>query len=89
MDPGTKMPTVFPEGRSLLDKVLNGNADAQADAMWAYLSLGPKLPLPPGLRPLQGMVQAVGDRPRLLARFAGSWHPGYGGQLLRQRLGGV
>jgi hypothetical protein len=44
MDPGTRMPTVFPEGRSLLTDVLGGSADAQADALWAYFSLGPKLP---------------------------------------------
>lgn len=54
MDPGTKMPTVFPDGRSLLDNVLDGNPDAQADAMWAYLSLGPKLPLPVGVEPAKG-----------------------------------
>jgi mono/diheme cytochrome c family protein len=51
MQPGTKMPTVFPEGKSLQDNILNGNADAQAEAMWAYLSLGPTLPLPEGLQP--------------------------------------
>jgi cytochrome c2 len=46
IEPGTKMPTVFPDGRSLLRDVLNGDADAQADALWSYLSLGPKLPPP-------------------------------------------
>jgi hypothetical protein len=28
---------------------LMGNADAQGEAMWAYFSLGTKLPLPDGL----------------------------------------
>ncbi|HWG42855.1 MAG TPA: hypothetical protein VN688_08730, partial [Gemmataceae bacterium] len=51
MQPGTRMPTVFAEGKSLLDKVLDGKADTQADAMWAYLSLGPSLPLPAGVKP--------------------------------------
>src|SRR6185437_5556393 len=51
MQPGTRMPTVFAEGKSLLDKVLDGKADTQADAMWAYLSLGPSLPLPAGMKP--------------------------------------
>jgi cbb3-type cytochrome oxidase cytochrome c subunit len=50
MQPGTRMPAVFADGKSLLDKVLDGKADAQADAMWAYLSLGPMLPLPAGIK---------------------------------------
>jgi mono/diheme cytochrome c family protein len=69
MQPGTKMPTVFPDGKSLLDHILKGNADAQAEAMWAYLSLGPTLPLPEGLEPLKGLVVAVKDRPVLLRTF--------------------
>ncbi len=40
MQPGTRMPTVFPGGKSLLEGVLMGNAEAQAEAMWGYLSLG-------------------------------------------------
>jgi mono/diheme cytochrome c family protein len=36
--PGTRMPTIFPEGKSLLDKVLRGSPDAQAKAMWGYLA---------------------------------------------------
>lgn len=46
MQPGTKMPTVFPGGQSLLGNILGGNADAQAEAIWGYLSLGAKMPLP-------------------------------------------
>jgi hypothetical protein len=38
--PGTRMPAVFAEGRSPLGKILGGNADAQAEAMWGYLSAG-------------------------------------------------
>src|SRR5262249_58985346 len=51
MQPGTRMPTVFNEGKSLVSQVLGGNPHAQAEAMWAYLSLGPGLPLPAGLGP--------------------------------------
>ncbi|MCI0462650.1 MAG: hypothetical protein L0Z62_37350 [Gemmataceae bacterium] len=69
MQPGTKMPTVFPDGRSLLDNVLGGKADAQAEAMWGYLSLGPTLPLPEGLEPPKGLVVTVKDRPVLLRTF--------------------
>ncbi len=38
--PGTRMPLSFPEGKSVLTSVLDGNADAQIKAMWRYLSEG-------------------------------------------------
>lgn len=69
MQPGTKMPTVFPDGRSLLDSVLGGNAEAQSEAMWAYFALGPGLPLPDGMEPLKGLAIEVKDRPVLLRTF--------------------
>src|SRR5262249_60688082 len=37
--PGTRMPTIFPNNKSTYDKLLDGDAPAQADAMWAYFSL--------------------------------------------------
>jgi mono/diheme cytochrome c family protein len=41
MAPGTRMPSVFTNGKSLVADVLDGSGDAQAEAMWAYLSLEP------------------------------------------------
>jgi hypothetical protein len=67
--PGTRMPTVFPDGKSLLDQVLGGSADAQAEAMWAYCSLGMNLPLPEGLEPPKGLVVTAKDRPVLVRTF--------------------
>jgi hypothetical protein len=69
MQPGTKMPTVFPDGRSLMDNVLGGSPDAQSEAIWAYLSLGPTLPLPEGLEPAKGLVVEVKGRPELVRTF--------------------
>lgn len=69
MQPGTRMPSVFTEGKSLLDKVLGGTADAQAEAMWAYFSLGPSLPLPEGMGPPKGITLAVKDRPIVVRTF--------------------
>ncbi|HKI37510.1 MAG TPA: prolyl oligopeptidase family serine peptidase [Gemmataceae bacterium] len=54
MSPGTRMPSVFTAGKSLVESVLGGSGDAQAEAMWAYLSLGPGLPLPDGVEPAGG-----------------------------------
>lgn len=71
MQPGTRMPTVFPEGKSTLTNILAGKPDAQAEAMWAYLSLGMSLPLPEGLEPLKGkgIPLRVADKPMLLRTF--------------------
>jgi mono/diheme cytochrome c family protein len=69
MQPGTRMPIVFPAGKSLLADVLHGNADAQAEAIWAYLSLGSNLPLPDGLELPRGLVVTVKDRPVMLRTF--------------------
>ncbi len=69
MVPGTRMPQAFVDGQSTLRTVLNGDPVAQAEAMWAYLSLGPGLPLPEGLEPPRGLVVAVRQRPELLRTF--------------------
>jgi len=69
MQPGTRMPTIFANGKSQLDAILRGSADAQAEAMWAYLSLGPELPLPEGLDPPKGLIVEVLDRPVILRTF--------------------
>ncbi len=69
--PGTRMPSVFTNGKSPLGDVLGGSGDAQAEAMWAYLSIGPGLPLPDGFEPAtgKGMTLLVKDRPVLLRTF--------------------
>ena len=69
MQPGTRMPAVFTEGKSLLTNVLDGSGDKQAEAIWGYLSLGPTLPLPVGLEPPKGMILYVTDRPTILRTF--------------------
>ena len=46
--PGTRMPGPFPDGKSLLKKVLDGKADTQIEAMWVYLADGKKATPPVG-----------------------------------------
>lgn len=85
MAPGTRMPQAFVEGKSVLKTIYNGDPRQQAEAMWAYLALGPGLPLPDGLEPPKGLVIAVKDRAEVLRTFlpdAGSkaiavGYPGY------------
>ena len=69
MVPGTRMPQNFINGRSQIDRYYEGDADPQIDALWAYFSLGPGLPLPPGMEPPKGVVVTVKDRPELLRTF--------------------
>ncbi len=38
LSPGTRMPAIFAGRRSPLEKILDGKPDAQAEAMWGYLS---------------------------------------------------
>lgn len=67
--PGTRMPQYFPDGKALLTTILGGDANAQIEAMWAYLALGPGLPLPSGMEPPKGVIVAVKDRPEVLRTF--------------------
>ena len=69
MAPGTKMPQVFLDGKSLLKTVYAGDGDKQLEALWAYFSLGPGLPLPIGMEPPKGMILAPGERPEILRTF--------------------
>jgi hypothetical protein len=63
------MPQAFVDGKSTLATALNGDPTAQAEAMWAYLSLGPGLPLPDGMEPPKGLIIAVRERPEVLRTF--------------------
>ncbi len=69
MVPGTKMPQAFIEGKSLLDQYYKGDGDQQIEALWAYFSLGPGLPLPSGMEPAKGMTVVVRDKPEILRTF--------------------
>ena len=46
IDPQTKMPVYFEDGKSPLTEVLDGDAEKQITAMWHYLRLGQKMPAP-------------------------------------------
>jgi mono/diheme cytochrome c family protein len=70
IQPGTRMPTVFQDGKTQLMNTLKGSADAQAEAMWAYLSLGPTLPLPEGVElATKGLVLPVKEKTVIIRTF--------------------
>ncbi len=47
--PGTRMPTIFPEGKSPLKDVERGDPQRQVSAMWAFLSDGERAATPVGV----------------------------------------
>jgi cytochrome c551/c552 len=69
MAPNTRMPQIFVDNKSLFPNALDGNPDAQAEAMWAYMSLGSKMPLPIGLEPPKGLVVKVDGETEILRTF--------------------
>lgn len=67
---GTRMPTYFDEGQSTIKTILDGDPAAQIDALWAYMSLGNEMPLPPGLVVDRASYDVLPvDRPRIVAVF--------------------
>lgn len=61
--PATEMPTYFSGGRSLVTEIDGGDARAQIAAIWDYLSLGMKAPLPEGLTAPSGISLSPKDAP--------------------------
>jgi mono/diheme cytochrome c family protein len=49
--PGTRMPTYWPEGKSTLKTILEGDTEKQVEAIWQYLSEGNKAQMPVGIGP--------------------------------------
>src|SRR5262249_55242033 len=47
--PGTRMPTAWPDGKSVLPDLLGGQAATQVEAIWQYLKDGDQAQLPVGL----------------------------------------
>ena len=47
--PGTRMPSSWPDGKSMLDSVLDGDTKRQVESIWRYLSDGPSAAVPYGL----------------------------------------
>jgi len=46
IDPQTKMPVYFEEGKSPLTEIFDGDAEKQITAVWHYMRLGQKMPAP-------------------------------------------
>ena len=67
--PGTRMPTGFPGGKSFFPQILGGDADMQIDALWAYITAGERVGIPPGLNPKSTDEIVIGDEPVVFRTF--------------------
>jgi mono/diheme cytochrome c family protein len=67
--PGTRMPTYFEGGRSAAVALLDGDAAAQIDALWAWFERASTMPVPEGVPSGERMVLDVGGRPRVFRTF--------------------
>lgn len=66
--PGTRMPLSFPEGKSALETVFDGDADLQIDALWLYLTQGKNATKPTGLD-AEAIVLAADTKPVIYRNF--------------------
>ncbi len=66
--PGTRMPSAWPNNRSVVPKILHGAPSQQIEAIWLYLSDGTKAKLPSGLIAKAIELKPI-DRPIIYRNF--------------------
>ena len=66
--PGTRMPAAWPNGRSVVPKILDGQAATQIEAIWQYLEDGKQAKIPSGLQ-TEAIELTAGDRPLIYRNF--------------------
>jgi len=64
--PGTRMPTAWPNGKSVLPDLLEGKAVSQIESIWLYLKDGPKAQLPVGLQ--RNSIPLVAEKSAIIYR---------------------
>jgi hypothetical protein len=72
--PGTRMPSSFPDGKSVLPELYGGQPSPQIDALWQYLSDGSAAKIPIGAE--ENMIELTADeRPVLYRNFIDGLSP--------------
>jgi mono/diheme cytochrome c family protein len=64
--PGTRMPSAWPEGKSLLENVFEGSTPKQVESVWLYLSDGPNAAVPYGVG--RDPIPLVADKTAVIYR---------------------
>jgi len=72
--PGTRMPSAWPNNRSVVPQILGGDPAVQIEAIWDYLLDGPNAKVPSGL--LREAIELTAtDRPILYRNFLSGLSP--------------
>lgn len=66
--PGTRMPAAWPGGKAIFKDILNGDSEAQIEAIWKYLADGTSAKMPAGLE-RQTIELIPTDRPLIYRNF--------------------
>ncbi len=66
--PGTRMPSAWPGGKSIIPHVMDGDSERQIEAIWRYLQDGKRARVPSGLE-RQAIVLVPQDRPLIYRNF--------------------
>ncbi|MEZ6042451.1 MAG: c-type cytochrome [Planctomycetaceae bacterium] len=66
--PGTRMPAAWPNGKSVVPKILDGTAPTQIEAIWKYLEDGKQAKIPSGLQ-TQAIELVAKERPLIYRNF--------------------
>ncbi len=66
MRPGTRMPASWPNGKTFFDNILGGSVPEQMEAVWYFLTLRNKAPIPEGL--IRGAIQLVPNKEAIIYR---------------------
>lgn len=69
IQPGTRMPTVFLEGKSPFKEILGGDPARQRDAIWSYLAVASSLPAPEGLEEAKLQTLVADSKPLVVRTF--------------------
>jgi mono/diheme cytochrome c family protein len=64
--PGTRMPTAWPDGKSMLPNLYDGDTIKQVESIWVYLSDGPNAAVPYGLG--RDPIPLVADKSAVIYR---------------------
>jgi mono/diheme cytochrome c family protein len=69
IQPGTRMPTVFLEGKSPFKEILGGDPARQRDAIWSYMAVASSLPAPEGLEEVKLQTLVADSKPLVVRTF--------------------
>lgn len=72
--PGTRMPTAFPNGKSVVPEIYDGDPGKQMAAIWEYLEQGDKAKVPVGV--MGGMIELKpSEKPVIYRNFIAGLSP--------------